>query len=194
MRTLLIFSLICLCAISFAEDAKDIFSGDSVFDLFDKSQKGKTTSSKKQIPTEKDSNEEIKPKDKVPENIFEEEENQNTLPVQWVGLIINAMDEKHFYKNLDIFLDSMQEYDLDIDKVYALGPDNYTSELSQRTLKITARGGSFRFASNIPEDYGNIETSPAWIVKTTQGIFILEGLQNFKRYFTKHGKLIVSLM
>ncbi len=111
--------------------------------------------------------------------------------VSWLGIIINAHDQAHFFTEIGNFLQFAVEHDYDLGPVYAVGKDFSSKEMNKVSAMIDGRGGAIFFSAEIPSEF-SVKKSPAWIVGTKEGQYLLEGVTNFQKYFNSSGELIVK--
>ncbi len=111
--------------------------------------------------------------------------------VSWLGMIINANDQDHFFTEINSFLEFAIEHDYDLGPIYAVGKDFSSPAMNKVTALVDGRGGGLFFSAEPPAEY-QVSKSPAWIIGTKDGQYLIEGVTNFQKYFNSSGELIVK--
>ena len=110
------------------------------------------------------------------------------IPIDWVGLIVNGIDEEHYVKTLNELFETVTDRKLGVGHVYTIG-GFIKPDIEKIKLKLMVRGGGFQ-QDTLPDKYSKGTQSPTWIVATSDGEYLLEGLGPLKRYISTNGKFI----
>jgi len=109
------------------------------------------------------------------------------LKVLSIGAVINSYNEKHFNAEVDKLLKVADKYDLNVGEVFTIGPE--TKENTKNDLPLLARGAVIVPQFFIPAEY-DIRVSPTWILTTSEGQILLEGVTSVERYLNMRGEFI----
>ena len=201
MKKLTICLLLLTSPVTAQDNPREIFDHNYVKDGFDgrpsqgkkdKNQNSQAAENKnvaEQDTTPTTDSAEIKSDSDITSNQENKKSLSNSLNVNWVSLIVNALDKPHFIAELDRFQKLAVKNDFDIAEVIAVGPPDYSKDIESRMVNFSARGGSLYYKPEIPEKY-KVTSSPALIVGTADGLHILEGVNNYDRYFNSQAEFI----
>ena len=111
--------------------------------------------------------------------------------VVWLGMVVNAMDEKHYVSQLQKLIKLVDHFDLDAGRIYRLGASENSEKITTLEKYVLGRGGSVKFVGYVPHEY-NVTSSPAWILRTESGDVVLEGIMAPERYINGKGEFIAE--
>lgn len=122
-------------------------------------------------------------------------------PIKSIGLIVSSAPKVHVMSALDELKKVLEELkhiepdeitlvgpsaEEDSDILASLGPSKMKSSEANTELKLFNRVG---FAPELPE-YLHITHSPAWIIKTANGSYLLEGFRSPKQFINSSGQFV----
>ncbi|RMG44006.1 MAG: hypothetical protein D6719_02485 [Candidatus Dadabacteria bacterium] len=122
---------------------------------------------------------------KKEESAFQDE----GLEVRYLGVIVNFSDSEHFKSTLKELTDVVIENDFGVGNIYTVGLP--FSKINMMTLikPLLVRGAVFKLRGTPPEEY-KVKLSPAWLVATEKGIYVLEGVRPLRKFFNSKGRFI----
>jgi len=162
-------------------------SGFRKDDLFEK--KNNYFDGKFEKKSKEKEKEAIKKQEKKIDNFFASEDSEivSGSKIINIGLVVNAVNKKHFSQVMEKLMTTVDDFDLDSGHVYLNG---LTFEKDDYILTpLIARGSSMSYHFTVPEQF-NISLSPTWIIQTAEGLILLEGVKNLNRYINKKGEFV----
>ena len=169
------------------------FKNNSEFEkgnLFEKDNSffGEKFNDKKLSKTHKTNNEKEKAQ-KSSNNIFasNNQEIVSGSKIISLGLVVNAINKKHFSQVMEKLMTTVDDFDLDAGQIYLNGIIN--ESMYPLITPMVARGSIASSHFTIPEEF-NISYSPTWIIQTSEGRILLEGVSNLRRYINKKGEFV----
>jgi len=105
----------------------------------------------------------------------------------YVELYVNSKDAKHLFRVLSKVISIRKKNQLDIPAVFHIGDyHNVTPELIGELGSLNTRVYPLqRIPSDLP-----ITTSPAWVIVTSSGRYIVEGILGINRLVDENGEFI----
>ena len=106
--------------------------------------------------------------------------------VKWLGAVLNSQDPAHFRAGLMEVIQAAIDHDFILHKIYAIGQVPEQSIIDALLPKFAIRGGTLEIKEAAPAEY-KVTKSPAWLIGTDSGMFILEGTGPLEESFnSKH--------
>lgn len=105
-----------------------------------------------------------------------------------IGLVSSAMDKEHLRENLETMSSAMKRYDLVQGAIWMIGPKKAYDRLELEQMMG-------EYSLSLPDVTKNkpvtvdIKLSPTWILHTTEGRVLLEGLK-LERYINSRGEFV----
>ena len=116
---------------------------------------------------------------------------ENDPKVYAVGAILNSLDSRHFISKLNDLINASREFKFSCDTVYSIGTP-FASLVASEAILAQGRDDFkiFELADvvsvwELPQKYSKVKSSPTWIVKTTIGEVLVEGIEPFERFMAK---------
>ncbi len=112
------------------------------------------------------------------------------VPIQYIGVILNAVDQEHYWARLKELADLVLEKQIPISVVYSVGPSGKVKD-----LKVAATLDSFgrvsRTVKEAPAKY-QVKFSPAWIFGTKDGEIVVEGDEPLSSWINSRNEFVVQ--
>lgn len=132
---------------------------------------------------------------KPPDSILLDDEG---IPVHSIGLIINATEENHFRRNIEVLIETASKFELLVSQVAAIGfgiPGAKSVSVgdviySPHAFALVALEGQIAPYAVLPPKLDHLKRSPTWVVNTSQGGYLIEGYEPIWRLFNKRGEFI----
>lgn len=99
--------------------------------------------------------------------------NYPAYKVKWLGAVLNSLDTPHFQAGLDELVRAAIAHDFMLHEVYAIGRVPEQAAIDRLLPKLAIRGGALKIKAAAPPEY-KVSRSPAWLIGTDSGMFILE--------------------
>lgn len=106
-----------------------------------------------------------------------------------IELLVNAIDNEHFTKIYNQFVDVVRTRNLNVSNIYVLGT-NPKLDLNTTFLNIMPYGAIINLDGSYPSEYANVTTSPAYLITTSDGNYLLEGIERLDLYINQTGEFI----
>lgn len=111
-----------------------------------------------------------------------------------LGVIVNSLNASHAVAILEDLAKKTKKLGLPASPVILVGTQGSAAVIFQQINAHDPTGltayellGSLIFSMNIPEKYP-VRSSPSWVVRTTGGEYVLDGVQSLDRYVTSDGR------
>lgn len=109
------------------------------------------------------------------------------LPVSAIGLVIDCSSPEVVSEGISSLESLLSRFDLASGDVLLVGCTNPPS--GDSVMRIAARGGILRMVGKPPQEF-NLKRSPSWILSTSKGLVILDGVKDPKRYLNSKGQFV----
>ncbi|MDC0357847.1 hypothetical protein OAO01_03455 [Oligoflexia bacterium] len=117
------------------------------------------------------------------------------IPLKSIGVILNSSDNMHFLSNLKNLIQTAIKYDLSISRVYAIGKlprldaDEEQFSYTKDMFTLWLLDGLLLPSDKIPKEY-NVTRSPTWILNTSEGEILLEGMLTLEKHLNSKGEFV----
>lgn len=111
------------------------------------------------------------------------------IPTDKIGAILDARDSGRLKTSLSEMIRLSNLYDIEVGPIYLLGAPSPDEDLMNIFGSMALRGAKVTLRSTPPEEYP-VKTSPSWIVSTSQGEVLLEGITDLSSYINSKGELV----
>lgn len=116
---------------------------------------------------------------------------QSGTPVRGISAVIETRDKKHAEQMMNSLKNLVLETLIPVREVYLLGSTK-GCDIKQASFVLTMAGGRTFVTTALPQRLASIERSPSWIVSTSEGEILLEGIENISDYISTKGEFIAE--
>lgn len=112
--------------------------------------------------------------------------------VQSIGMLVSSNNPEHLKKSLKSLVDFSLKHKVPLERVHALGSYKLPKDdaLDQMLAATWILDGQFSVIPKLPEGYNQIQNSPAWLINTDQGQYVLEAPSDPEAYFDEDGHFV----
>ncbi|MCI5065702.1 hypothetical protein MRY87_08265 [bacterium] len=124
----------------------------------------------------------------------EHEEEEKTIAMEALALVINASDADTSFAQIRRYADLLVQFDITPEAVYTMQiPQFIVRDAPLDWVKVITRGGKIQMKRSLIEQYG-LEKVPTWIARTSEGDVILEGYEDITPFLTQKGEIRRKLL
>ncbi|MCB9030649.1 MAG: hypothetical protein H6619_06315 [Deltaproteobacteria bacterium] len=142
-------------------------------------------------PTEKEFVEISAEQESEDEDQQESDINEKPIKIETLSLVLNGEDKDHFNNYLESFLGYIKRYKLTPGPIYSVGGLENMTSISQSWIQLVSHHGTIKVIEEAPYE---LTRSPSWIVDTSEGRILLDGVTNFKKYLDAKGQFKISIV
>jgi len=111
--------------------------------------------------------------------------------VKSLSIILSPDNVEHFRKHYKEFLKLRDNYGLILKNVYIVGDaEKLLDSPENEVFSEGVEGGIFRYLNELPPPFAKVQTSPTYVLDTSQGGILVEGFSSILRCFNKRGEFI----
>ena len=120
----------------------------------------------------------------------EEVSEQPGLKITAIGALLNTSPNEAFVSELAGLVEIALKHDISLGKIYLYGPplSLSTEEMSSLLTKVWILDGELQNSAALPKQYSRISLSPAYLIRTDAGEYILEGVGPLEKFVTNQGR------
>lgn len=113
------------------------------------------------------------------------------IKVSELSLVVNSIERTHFKQTFSEYISTLRKLKIKAGTLYAVGayPDEFMLAPSPESLEFIQKKGRFIPVTKAPKEY-KVTLSPTWLVKTSQGVVVLEGIEDPKVLLNAKGEYI----
>lgn len=113
------------------------------------------------------------------------------VKVKRIGALFNTENQSEMEKNLATIIATANQINVRLGQIYFIItnlPDLSNAEEWMRPAAM--RGAKIHFKLSPPEEYTKVKSTPSWIISTSKGDVMLEGVLDPRSYFNSHGEFV----
>lgn len=118
--------------------------------------------------------------------------NKEGLEVQSIGLYVSGVDPEHLRKSIQTLVDFSIKHQISLERIQTLGANKLPKDSAFNHLMaaVWILDGQFSPLKKLPDVYQNLKSSPAWLINTKAGQYVLEAPSDPEAYFDEDGLFV----